>query len=265
MIEAKNGEVPSLVLLGIDRVRQLATLITMSTRSKGNEELLNLAATRAFMAKALIDDVAQKELTRMNSLLQGYERDLRILGMVSIHPRLQSSGAQMSTTTSATTASGSTQNGQSNGSAAAAKPKHRTLGDYISKSKMSAVADACQRVFNELRERIERIDVDLTREPLGHDPQGRPVMLADVWPGDEEIARHLAVAADQHADLAAERHFGNIDFRRREGARVSRRSELLDEWPRNRGDAASGHRRSGDVDEIAASFARMDARCCSGL
>jgi EAL and modified HD-GYP domain-containing signal transduction protein len=46
----------ALVLLGIDRVRQLATLITMSTRSKGNEELLNLAATRAYMAKALIDD-----------------------------------------------------------------------------------------------------------------------------------------------------------------------------------------------------------------
>lgn len=46
----------ALVLLGIDRVRQLATLITMSTRSKGNEELLTLAATRAFMAKALVDD-----------------------------------------------------------------------------------------------------------------------------------------------------------------------------------------------------------------
>lgn len=46
----------ALVLLGIDRVRQLATLITMSTRAKGNEELLALAATRAFMAKALIDD-----------------------------------------------------------------------------------------------------------------------------------------------------------------------------------------------------------------
>lgn len=46
----------ALVLLGIDRVRQLATLITMSTRAKGNEELLSLAATRAFMAKALIDD-----------------------------------------------------------------------------------------------------------------------------------------------------------------------------------------------------------------
>ncbi|CDW98462.1 hypothetical protein, partial [Sporisorium scitamineum] len=63
-------------------------------------------------AKALIDHVAQKELKRMQSLLQGYERDLRILAMV--------------------------------------------------KSKMSAVADACNRVYTELRERIERIDSDLS-------------------------------------------------------------------------------------------------------
>jgi len=30
-------------------------------------------------------------------------------------------------------------------------------------------------------------DVDLTREPLGHDETGRPVMLADVWPSPEEV------------------------------------------------------------------------------
>jgi aconitate hydratase len=32
-----------------------------------------------------------------------------------------------------------------------------------------------------------RIDIDLTREPLGHDPDGGPVYLTDVWPGDDEI------------------------------------------------------------------------------
>jgi EAL and modified HD-GYP domain-containing signal transduction protein len=45
----------ALVLLGVERVRQMATLITMANRSKGNEEVLLLAATRAHMARALID------------------------------------------------------------------------------------------------------------------------------------------------------------------------------------------------------------------
>jgi len=41
-----------------------------------------------------------------------------------------------------------------------------------------------------------RIDIDLTREPLGHDRDGQPVMLADVWPEPGEVAAHLAAAAD---------------------------------------------------------------------
>jgi aconitate hydratase len=31
------------------------------------------------------------------------------------------------------------------------------------------------------------MDIDLTREPLGFDPNGVPVMLADLWPTDEEV------------------------------------------------------------------------------
>jgi aconitate hydratase len=33
------------------------------------------------------------------------------------------------------------------------------------------------------------VRIDLTRQPLAHDRAGRPVMLADLWPSDEEIAR----------------------------------------------------------------------------
>ncbi|HTU02672.1 MAG TPA: aconitate hydratase AcnA [Candidatus Sulfotelmatobacter sp.] len=33
-----------------------------------------------------------------------------------------------------------------------------------------------------------RADVDLTREPLGRDPQGRDVFLADIWPSQKEVA-----------------------------------------------------------------------------
>lgn len=45
----------AVVLLGVERVRQLATLVTMSSRSKGTEEVVMLAATRSGMARRLID------------------------------------------------------------------------------------------------------------------------------------------------------------------------------------------------------------------
>ncbi len=36
------------------------------------------------------------------------------------------------------------------------------------------------------------ITVDLTRDPLGNDPQGNPVYLKDIWPSQAEIARAIA-------------------------------------------------------------------------
>ncbi len=41
-----------------------------------------------------------------------------------------------------------------------------------------------------------RVDIDLTTEPLGHDTQGAPVYLRDLWPAQEEVARYLTIAAD---------------------------------------------------------------------
>ena len=35
---------------------------------------------------------------------------------------------------------------------------------------------------------VGTMDIDLTRQPVGHDPQGNPVMLSDIWPSAEEIA-----------------------------------------------------------------------------
>ena len=37
-----------------------------------------------------------------------------------------------------------------------------------------------------------RIDLDLSREPIGRDKSGKPVLLADLWPGAEEVARTVA-------------------------------------------------------------------------
>jgi aconitate hydratase len=41
-----------------------------------------------------------------------------------------------------------------------------------------------------------RVDIDLTREPLGRDPDGRPVMLADIWPAPDEIRRVIGESID---------------------------------------------------------------------
>jgi aconitate hydratase len=41
-----------------------------------------------------------------------------------------------------------------------------------------------------------RIDIDLTRDPLGVDRDGQPVMLRDIWPSAEELAATMASAMD---------------------------------------------------------------------
>ncbi len=40
------------------------------------------------------------------------------------------------------------------------------------------------------------VDIDLDRDPLGHDPNGEPVYLGDVWPSDGEIQQALDSALD---------------------------------------------------------------------
>jgi len=53
------------------------------------------------------------------------------------------------------------------------------------------------------------INIDLTRDPLGSDPNGQPVYLADIWPGEEEVADFVRryVSAEQfsrsYADVFA--------------------------------------------------------------
>jgi aconitate hydratase len=42
-----------------------------------------------------------------------------------------------------------------------------------------------------------RMDLDLTREPLGESAEGEPVMLSDIWPSSEEIKQTIADAVRQ--------------------------------------------------------------------
>lgn len=43
------------------------------------------------------------------------------------------------------------------------------------------------------------VDIDLTREPLDYDPNGRPVYLKDIWPTREELQRAIRGALDVEA------------------------------------------------------------------
>jgi aconitate hydratase len=44
-----------------------------------------------------------------------------------------------------------------------------------------------------------RIDIDLIKEPLGHDPRGVPVFLRDIWPSSAEVEKTLQ--ASIHSDM----------------------------------------------------------------
>jgi aconitate hydratase len=46
---------------------------------------------------------------------------------------------------------------------------------------------------------VGNMGVDLTREPLGHDPDGEPVYLRDIWPGAGQVRKTIASHID--ADL----------------------------------------------------------------
>ena len=59
------------------------------------------------------------------------------------------------------------------------------------------------------------LDLDLTTEPLGHDSEGRPVMLHDVWPSDEAIAEARAAITpsmfrDRYKDAMSEPRWDSI-------------------------------------------------------
>lgn len=56
-----------------------------------------------------------------------------------------------------------------------------------------------------------RMDVDLLNEPLGADPDGKPVYLSDVWPTSEELGKAQAIAANP--EFYRETYAGDIAAR----------------------------------------------------
>jgi aconitate hydratase len=60
-----------------------------------------------------------------------------------------------------------------------------------------------------------RMDIDLTREPLGQDPAGASVYLRDIWPSAAEIAETLGSSIDEKmfADVYSELYAGDERWR----------------------------------------------------
>jgi aconitate hydratase len=54
------------------------------------------------------------------------------------------------------------------------------------------------------------LDIDFESDPIGHSPSGEPVMLADIWPSDEEIRTTMSAAInpqmfkDRYSDILEE-------------------------------------------------------------
>jgi aconitate hydratase len=47
-----------------------------------------------------------------------------------------------------------------------------------------------------------RMDVDVSTEPIGHDPDGNPVMLADIWPSPAEVQETMEAAIGREMFLS---------------------------------------------------------------
>src|SRR5690606_30586541 len=65
-----------------------------------------------------------------------------------------------------------------------------------------------------------RIDIDLSNEPLGLDREGRPVMLADIWPSSEEIQAvvHDSIGSQMYRDAYGKVYDGDTRWRELEAS-----------------------------------------------
>lgn len=75
-----------------------------------------------------------RDLDRMSNLLHGYQQELEILSLVQVDSRIAS-----------------------NSEAHATSSSKRTLGDFVSRAKMGTVAEACNKVYLELKSTLDNL------------------------------------------------------------------------------------------------------------
>ncbi len=73
-----------------------------------------------------------------------------------------------------------------------------------------------------------RVDLDLSKDPIGLGRDGKPVMLADIWPSEAEINVMLAAASD--ADLYRKNYSGDLAAESPEWRSVPAPTGLVYEW-----------------------------------
>lgn len=160
-----------------DRLDQLSVIQRSTSIALSN--LLSHSSSVRESAGAM-ESTAAKELTRMSGLLLGHETDLKILCLVHINPKLLSVPDP-----------------------AKAKPKERTLGDYVSPSKMGAVYQACSSVQSELDESLRGLKINESQ--LNEDTEGlkREVQGTSISPSQEtcEESRQALERAKQVHDF----------------------------------------------------------------
>mgnify|MGYP005834737821 CR=1 FL=1 len=71
------------------------------------------------------------------------------------------------------------------------------------------------------------MDIDLANEPLGHDAQGRPVLLADIWPRPEEVE---AVAREFISPAAFRQQYADVFTGPPEWQRLAAGNNAVYEW-----------------------------------
>ncbi len=75
-----------------------------------------------------------------------------------------------------------------------------------------------------------RVDIDLDKEPLGYDPNGKPVYLRDIWPSQKEIQETIRQTLDPEM---FEKEYGNVFAGDERWQKLAAPSGKLYEWDPN--------------------------------
>ncbi|KAG8745720.1 oligomeric, coiled-coil, peripheral membrane protein [Ceratobasidium sp. 414] len=120
-----------------ERVRFLGTSVDIQHEAL-SVVMLNLEGHVMALADTFdsFRNVAQRELDRQQALLHGHKLDLEIISKVKVHPEFLSAVVRRGVE---------------------ATGRERTLGDYVSNSKMQMVAQSCTKLHNDLSTRYNSV------------------------------------------------------------------------------------------------------------
>lgn len=137
-----------------------------------------------------MSELTERELNRMKGLLNGHETDLEILGMIPVNSKLLPNNNINPTTNTNGTHSKqpSTSNTIPSTNNVTTPPiKERTLGDYVSRVKMGAVANSCQKVHSELSNKLSFVKETLIQLKVDTEGLRSEVESTDIQPSNSTL------------------------------------------------------------------------------